>query len=89
MKAEDPIEARGIKMKESSQQAMDFYEGFLSAINEGAPFFNIRLQVFDATKSDSLLREVLKNDSIKHSDHYHWSGFYIRCTHCFGVLQKE
>lgn len=68
MKAEDPIEARGIKMKESSQQAMDFYEGFLTAINEGAPFFNIRLQVFDATKSDSLLREVLKNDSIKHSD---------------------
>lgn len=68
MKAEDPIEARGIKMKESSQQAMDFYEGFMSAINESAPFFNIHLQVFDATKSDSLLREVLKNDSIKHSD---------------------
>jgi hypothetical protein len=68
MKAEDPIEARGIKMKESSQQAMDFYEGFMSALNESAPFFNIKLQVFDAPKSDSLLRELLKNDSLKNSD---------------------
>jgi hypothetical protein len=47
MKAEDPIEARGIKMKESSQLAMDFYEGFMSAINEGSPFFNVHLQVFE------------------------------------------
>ena len=61
MKAESEAAEKTIKMKETSLQSLDFYEGLQYALREQKPFFDVKINVYDSQNNDSLLRETLKN----------------------------
>ncbi len=60
--------ANNIKIKENSTQALDFLEGFKLALKNNTPFFDMNINLVDATTNDSILREKLNESAVKNSD---------------------
>lgn len=60
--------SNNIKLKENSVQALDFLEGFKLALKNNAPFFEMNINLVDATTNDSILREKLNESVVKNSD---------------------
>ncbi len=55
-------------LKESTQQALDFYEGIKYAITTDSLKSPVSFYVFDSRNSDSLVEELLKDDSLRSCD---------------------
>jgi ABC-type branched-subunit amino acid transport system substrate-binding protein len=56
------------KIKEATQEALDFYEGLRYALNTGTSRQLISFYIFDSQNSDSLVQELVKDDSLKACD---------------------
>lgn len=56
------------KLREANNEALDFFEGLKYAINNAAPKGKISFYVFDSYNSDSVVQELVKNDSLKQCD---------------------
>lgn len=56
------------RLKYTSTEALDFYEGFLASLNLTEPFTKVNLQVYDVGYGDSLLLEIIQKQSLSFSD---------------------
>ncbi len=64
----DEANAEKIRLKISTVEALDFYEGFQAALNIIEPSSKINLQVYDVGFNDTLLESVLKRESLANSN---------------------
>lgn len=55
-------------LRPSAVEALDFYEGFLTALNIVEPFTKINVQVYDVGYNDTLLADVLSKESVSFSN---------------------
>lgn len=66
--APDENNPEKIRLKRSTIEALDFYEGFQSALGILDPAIKINLQVYDVGFNDTLLESVLKKETLAGSD---------------------
>ncbi|MFN8310105.1 MAG: ABC transporter substrate-binding protein [Chitinophagales bacterium] len=65
---EDPSKIETHRLKAATREVFDYYEGFSYAVQQQPAAENIQLFAFDSYSKDSILEEVLHNDTIKASD---------------------
>ena len=68
MSDNDGSKTSNISLKESVQEALDFYEGLRYALSTGTSKQKVDLFVFDTGNSDSIVQELMKDDSLKACD---------------------
>jgi hypothetical protein len=56
------------RIKEASQDALDFYEGLRYAVGSFNPRQKISFYIFDSQNSDSVVQELVRNDSLRICD---------------------
>lgn len=64
----DANNAKAVQLKNSAVEALDFYEGFQSAIKLAPPSFEVKVQVFDVGYNDTLLANVLSDERLSLSN---------------------
>lgn len=56
------------KLKESIREIFDFYEGFKYALQLNPPKFDLDIYTYDCGLGDSIIKVLLKNDTLKSCD---------------------
>ena len=64
----DPQKGDIYRLKETSREALDFYEGLQYAISIKAPTPQVEFFLFDTYNNDSIVQELMLNDTIRACD---------------------
>ena len=64
----DPQKGDIYRLKETSREALDFYEGLEYALSLKAPTQKLSFFLFDTYNNDSIVQDLLLNDTLKNCD---------------------
>ena len=65
MNDKEGVKSENNRLREPIQEALDFYEGLKYAINTSTSKQKISFYIFDSQNSDSLIQELVKDDSLR------------------------
>jgi hypothetical protein len=64
----DNAQSDGYRLKQASKEAMDFYQGLQYALSVNPPSTDMEISLYDTHNNDSILMDILKNDTVRHAD---------------------